>query len=103
MCTAEAQKSTMYYKVGAIIVDKNGNVIGKGYNLKLSTHPEKVRISIHAEQMAISRAPKKELKNATLYVARITEGGSGISRTHPCKKCITMITKHNIRRVYYPI
>jgi|GEM_PF-1097570 len=41
--------------VGAIVVDKNGNILGKGYNKK-----EKDQDSIkHAEIIAISNACKK--------------------------------------------
>lgn len=75
---------------GAIIVDKEGNIISNGNNQVLkNTDP-----TAHAEIVAIREACKKlntyDLKNYTLYTS-----------CEPCPMCLSAIIWANIKEVYY--
>lgn len=76
--------------VGAIVVDKNGNILGKGYNKK-----EKDQNSIkHAEIIAISNACKKNgswrLEDCTIY-----------STLEPCLMCLGAILESRISLIVF--
>ena len=75
---------------GAVITDKNGNVISVASNLVLETHDP----TAHAEVMAIRDASQKlethDLSNCTLYATG-----------YPCPMCISAIIWANIKEVYY--
>jgi tRNA(adenine34) deaminase len=76
--------------VGALIVDRNGTVIGRGYN----QIEKKMCQTAHAELIAISRASKKlfnwRLEGCTLYVT-----------LQPCTMCMGAIRLSRIARVVY--
>lgn len=76
--------------IGAILVDPEGIVVGRGFN-----HVEKKRQqSAHAEVIAISRASKKRgdwrLDGHTLYVT-----------LEPCMMCMGLVRLSRIDRVVY--
>ena len=76
--------------VGAIIVDKNGRIIGRGYNKK-----EKKRNAIyHAEIEAIFKATKKiknwRLNDCILYVTLF-----------PCDMCLEVIKSSKIDKIIF--
>ena len=76
--------------IGAVIVDKDGNVVSKGYNKR-----EKTQNAInHAEIDAIQKACKKQkswrLDNMTMYVT-----------LKPCPMCAGAILNARIKDVYY--
>ena len=78
--------------VGAVIVDQNGFIIGKGYNKR-----EKLNQTIgHAEIEAIRKANKKNnnrrLLNCTMYVT-----------LEPCEMCKKVIKESKIEKVIYCI
>ena len=78
--------------VGAIIVDQNGLIVGKGYNKR-----EKLNQTIgHAEIEAIRKANKKinnwRLLNCTMYVT-----------LEPCEMCKKVIKEAKIEKVIYCI
>ena len=78
--------------VGAVIVDQEGNIIGKGYNKR-----EKLNQTIgHAEIEAIRKANKKinnwRLLNCTMYVT-----------LEPCEMCKKVIKEARIEKVIYCI
>ena len=78
--------------VGAVIVDQNGLIIGKGFNKR-----EKLNQTIgHAEIEAIRKANKKinnwRLLNCTMYVT-----------LEPCEMCKKVIKEAKIEKVVYCI
>lgn len=75
---------------GAIIVDKEGNIISNGNNKVIkNTDP-----TVHAEIIAIREACKKlktyDLSEYTLYTS-----------CEPCPMCLSAIIWANIKQVYY--
>ena len=76
--------------VGAIIVDKNGNVIAKAHNLVETRNDP----TSHAEKLAIEKALKitgnRYLNNYDIWVT-----------LEPCIMCASIIEKTRIRRLYY--
>lgn len=99
----------------AIVI--NNQIVSIGVN-SYKTHPFQKRygknsesIHIHSEISAINKALKRidisELKNATLYIARVKKTSKeskffdswGLAR--PCEGCMKAIAAFNIRKVYY--
>ena len=76
--------------VGALIVDGNGSIISKGYNLRES----KQNATAHAELIAIEKACEKvgswRLSGCTLYVT-----------LEPCPMCAGAIVNSRIERVVF--
>ena len=76
--------------VGAIIVDKNGNVIAKAYNLVETRNDA----TSHAEKLVIEKALKitgnRYLNNYDIWVT-----------LEPCIMCASIIKLTRIRRLYY--
>ena len=86
-------------KVGAVILDKKGRIVGTGYNSLprgLSqedfplTRPEKYNHIIHAELNAILFSESSRLDGATLYVSFL-----------PCCSCAKSIVQVGISKVVY--
>ena len=75
---------------GAVITDKEGNVISVASNLVLENHDP----TAHAEIMAIRKACEKlqthDLKDYILYATG-----------YPCPMCLSAIIWANITKVYY--
>lgn len=75
--------------VGAVIVDKGGNIIAKSHNLcEKYQNPTK-----HAEMLAIDKATKKlgkSLKNCSIFVT-----------LEPCAMCAQAISYARISNIYY--
>ena len=75
---------------GAIIVDKEGNIISNGNNQVLKQNDP----TAHAEMVAIRNACKKlekyDLSGYTLYTS-----------CEPCPMCLSAIIWSNIKEVYY--
>ena len=75
---------------GAVIVDKNGNILSQGNNKVLKNNDP----TAHAEIVAIRNACKKlntfDLKDYILY-----------SSCDPCPMCLSAIIWANIKEVYY--
>ena len=76
--------------VGAIIVDKNGNVIAKAHNLVETRNDA----TSHAEKLVIEKALKitgnRYLNNFDIWVT-----------LEPCIMCASLIKQTRIRRLYY--
>ena len=75
---------------GAIITDKNGNIIARGHNMVLKNNDP----TAHAEITAIRNASKKlntyDLSNYVLYTS-----------CEPCPMCLSATIWANIKDVYY--
>ena len=76
--------------VGALVVDKNGEIIGEGYNRR-----EELRSPLaHAEILAIEQAARslnsRRLSECTLYVT-----------LEPCPMCAGAVINAGIKRVVY--
>lgn len=76
--------------VGAIVVDKDGNIIGEGYNQReILCSP-----TAHAEMIAIEAAAKKlgsrRLTGCTIYVT-----------LEPCPMCAGAIMNSQLKRLVY--
>lgn len=89
---ALAQKAAEHGEVpvGAIVADKDGNIIGEGYNRR-----EELRSPIaHAEMLAIEQAAQRlqcrRLSDCTLYVT-----------LEPCPMCAGAIMNAGLKRVVY--
>src|SRR5690348_16299549 len=88
---AEARKAEaiMEVPIGAIVV-RNGEVIGRGYNLRETSHDP----TAHAEMIAIREASRHldawRLLDCSLYVT-----------LEPCPMCAGAIVQSRIARVIY--
>lgn len=75
---------------GAVIADKDGNVVSVASNLVLENHDP----TAHAEIMAIRKASEKlgthDLSDYVLYATG-----------YPCPMCLSAIIWANIKKVYY--
>lgn len=75
---------------GAVITDKNGNIVSKGNNMVLGSNDP----TAHAEVVAIRNACKRlntfDLSNHILYTS-----------CEPCPMCLSAIIWANIKEVYY--
>ncbi len=90
LALAEKAASLGEVPVGAIVVDKNGKVIGEGYNRR-----EELRSPIaHAEMLAIEQAAKRlqsrRLTDCTLYVT-----------LEPCPMCAGAVMNSGLKRLVY--
>ena len=76
--------------VGAIIVDKNGNVVAKAHNLVETRNDA----TCHAEKLVIEKAltitGNRYLNNYDIWVT-----------LEPCIMCASIIKQTRIRRLYY--
>lgn len=76
--------------VGAIVVNEEGKIIGRGHNIKETSY----KTIGHAEIEAITKANKKinnwRLLNCTIYVT-----------LEPCNMCKNVIKESKIKRVVY--
>ena len=75
---------------GAVITDKDGNIVSIASNIVLESHDP----TAHAEIMAIRKASEKlgthDLSNYVLYATG-----------YPCPMCLSAIIWANIKKVYY--
>ncbi len=89
---ALAQKAAEHGEVpvGAIVADKDGNIIGEGYNRR----EELCSPTAHAEMLAIEQAAQRlqcrRLSGCTLYVT-----------LEPCPMCAGAIMNAGLKRVVY--
>lgn len=102
----QAKKSTDFrVRIGCVLTDKKGRIIGAGYNKKKS-HPYQHRlcqehnqnkIFLHAEIDALIR---KEGDVHTVYVARIKKDGS-LGKAKPCEICAAAIKESGAQRLVF--
>jgi len=96
-----------HFNVGAIVLDKRGNIISYGENNYSKTHPWMVkfntnknrpRIYLHAEVDALIKC--KNEKPYTLIVCRLGRSGE-IRLAHPCPICTNVINYSKLHRVLF--
>lgn len=84
--------------MGAVLVTGGRFYVG-GFN-KNKTHPKSPNLHcIHAEVDVLVR-PRNDRLEYDLYVIRLTKGGS-IGTSKPCKDCMFLIRKAEIKSVTY--
>ncbi len=113
-----SKKSNMVNSHGCIIVDKKGNVISSGYNriffvpkdkIKVYDKYNHVKISKHAEEVALKKVDPKKLNGAKLYIVRacVSTRDDLFMFSKPCNRCMsiirTCVDKHGLKNVYYSI
>jgi tRNA(adenine34) deaminase len=76
--------------VGAVIVDKNKDVIGYGYNSPISSNDPTSHAEINAMRMASKAVKNYRLIDTTLY-----------STIEPCIMCMGAIIHARIRRIVF--
>lgn len=76
--------------VGAVIVDENGNIIGRGFNRPISTNDPTSHAEINAIRAASEVIKNYRLVNTTLYVT-----------IEPCFMCMGAIIHARIKRVVF--
>lgn len=93
-----SKHSTMSPKVGAVVVKKKP--ISVGFN---KNKPIFYRFSTHAEVNAILNAGGRfwELKDCEIYVYRERNGLPALAK--PCEKCMELIRKVGIKKIYYTV
>ena len=96
------------YIVGAIALDNKGNIISKGCNSFVKTHPVQKKIAesvgkpykiyLHAEVSALVKAHSQV---DTLIIARIRQSDNSIAIAKPCPVCSEAIRRAKVKRVFY--
>ena len=99
-----------------VFVDKKGNIISTGYNkflyvpkdkIKIFNKYNHVKISEHAEEVALKNADPKKLDGAKLYVVRscLSDSNTLFMCSKPCHRCTsiinTCIEKCGLKIVYH--
>ena len=103
---AQAHKSTMLHRHGAVIVNKTGEILGRGYNQMHNFYSH--QYSMHAEVAAIQNLKKNKMggynhkEDFTMIVVRICGKDGDYTRcSKPCIGCQKEIEKMGIKRVFY--
>lgn len=106
---AKKNKDCTEWKIGAVIVNRKGTIIGKGYNrysgqIKVIERNFNIKgwWTLHAEASAILDAieSKKDMQDAIIYIDGIKNtGGKVFSR--PCCKCLELINAVGIAAIVY--
>lgn len=97
------------YKICAIILDKKGHILSKGFNSFSKTSPRqayyaekygnKHKIFIHAELDAICKLKYTD-EPYSIYIVRVNNQGK-TSLAKPCKICAMAIKDAGIKEVYH--
>lgn len=99
-------------KIGAVIIDKSGEVLAVGCN-KQKSHPLQAAYNerreldtpdiphwIHAEIDALVKARHVNLSGGSIFVYRETRRGE-LAMSRPCGACMTALRDAGIRRIFY--
>jgi tRNA(Arg) A34 adenosine deaminase TadA len=99
----EASKSEHKHRVGAVVTDRGGRILGRGFNQirghrwsDLYEYPEQY----HAETAALLNIRSSRRKPHTIYIARINRGGL-LRLAKPCPHCFQIINTQNIKKIVY--
>jgi len=95
-------KSPMTFKVGAILVDPKGRILGQGHN-SYQTHPKYGTLKtpyrfMHAEGACLYNCSKKGLdsEGCTMYIFR-----RNWNLARPCKYCQALLLEAGVEKVVY--
>lgn len=87
------KRSVCHVMVGAVIADAYG-ILAWGPN-----HIGFDGLGCHAEAYALSRANRRRLSNATLYVAAKRKKSGSVVTAKPCENCALLLRR--VRKVMY--
>jgi deoxycytidylate deaminase len=92
------------YRHGAVIFNKRGTVLSKGFNCKrnipaLRKYGYNPEYSLHSEANAILKADREDLVGSSILVVRT--GATKLCLSKPCEFCMNMIHEAGIKNVYY--
>ena len=76
--------------VGAIIIDKKNQIVGRGHNLSRSTRDPMAHAEILAIRQACNNLDTNHLAGCSIYVT-----------LEPCSMCASAISVSRISRLYY--
>lgn len=94
-----AHSSEHNFKHAAVIV-KGNKILSEASNKYIQGSNVPNIGSIHAEENAIKLAKdKKDLRGATIYIARVASYGPAMSK--PCHRCQYFIKHAGIKRIIY--
>ncbi len=106
---AASMSSRDKHKTGAIITDRNNNVLSIGCN-SVKTHPlqyyyanlsgEKDKIYLHAEISSIIKLKDTSRLPYRIYITRILANGK-LSIAKPCPVCLAAIMETGIKEIVY--
>jgi deoxycytidylate deaminase len=97
------------FNIGAIVVDKKGQILSMGFNSYTKTHPiqylynkdiRKNRIYLHAEISSLVKCSTLNSAAHMMIVARLGRDGK-IHLAKPCEGCYRAIVDSHIKHVYY--
>ena len=75
---------------GAVITDKEGNIVGRGHNMVIKNNDPNGHAEVMAIRDACSRLGTHDLSDYYIY-----------SSCEPCPMCLSAIIWANIKKVYY--
>ena len=102
LAAAISSKSTMCFKLGAVVAHK-GRVVGTGTNCSLrSKYGREYHVSLHAEMAACLDAMSRtrNIRGMEVYVARVLKNGE-MAIAKPCMMCLKRLIEYGVKRVCY--
>lgn len=76
--------------VGAVVVDKDGNIVGEGYNQRETLCSPTAHAELIAIETAAKRLGRRRLTDCTLYVT-----------LEPCPMCAGAVMNAHLKRLVY--
>lgn len=76
--------------VGAVVVDKDGNIVGEGYNQRETLCSPTAHAELIAIEAAAKRLGRRRLSDCTLYVT-----------LEPCPMCAGAVMNAHLKRLVY--
>lgn len=76
--------------VGAVVVDKDGNIVGEGYNQRETLCSPTAHAEMTAIESAAAKLGKRRLTDCTLYVT-----------LEPCPMCAGAVMNAHLKRLVY--
>jgi tRNA(adenine34) deaminase len=92
LALAEAKKAAAINEVpvGAIVIDSDGNIVGRGYNTTERDRSPFAHAELNAIRKATHRLDTRRLSDCTIYVT-----------LEPCPMCAGAISSAKIQRLVY--